>query len=219
MFKDRQDAARQLARRFDGASLTDPVVLGIPRGGLVTAAVLAKELGAEVDVVLARKLRAPWQPELALGALGEDGQVYLSDFAQAEAGALEDYLKEERAHQSAEIERRKALFRAVRPAAEVGGRSVIVTDDGIATGATMLAALHVLRARKPKELIVAVPVAPPETLDRIARQCDRLECLLAPDDMGAVGAFYRNFDQVEDDEVVRLLRESLARSGQARPVP
>lgn len=208
MFKDRDHAARQLAAALSGQPLKQPVVLGIPRGGAVTAAVLARCLGAEFDIVLARKLRAPYQPELAIGALGEDGQVYLTDFASTVPGITERYIDTERAHQAGEIRRRQALFRAVRPAVDVAGRSVIVTDDGLATGATMLAALHVLEAHKPHELIVAVPVAPPEAVAAIAEHCDRVECLIEDADMGAIGAYYLDFTQVEDEEVVRLLREA-----------
>lgn len=210
MFRNREDAALQLAKHLKALKLKDPVVLGIPRGGVVTAAVLARELGAELDVVLSRKLRAPYQPELAIGAIGEDGEVYLNAFAREVSGVTEAYIREERDHQIAEIARRSKLFRAVKPPAEVTGRSVIVTDDGIATGSTMLAALHVLSARKPHEIIVAVPVAPPETLERFRPQCSRVECLLTPGDFGAISQFYADFQQVEDEEAVRLLRESRA---------
>ena len=211
MFRNREDAALQLARRLKLLTLEDPVVLGIPRGGVVIAAVLARELGAELDVVLSRKLRAPYQPELAIGAISEDGEVYLNAFAHQAAGVTEQYLREEREHQIAEIRRRGKLFRAVKPPAGVTGRSVIVTDDGIATGATMVATLHVLNAQKPHELIVAVPVAPPDTLEKLRPQCSRLECLLAPADFDAISQFYGDFQQVKDEEAVRLLRESRAR--------
>lgn len=213
MFEDRKDAANQLAERLAALPLKNPVVLCIPRGGIVIGAILARRLGAELDVVLARKLRAPSQPELALGAIGENGDVYLTSFASSIPGATDDYLAGERDHQRAEIKRRQQIFRSVRPAVEVTGRSVIVTDDGIATGSTMLAALHVVQARRPFELIVAVPVAPPEAVDQLKRQCDRVECLLAPRHLGAIGAFYRDFDQVDDDEVVRLLREAASPRG------
>jgi len=208
MFKDREDAALQLAARLKSRKLVDPLVLAIPRGGVVTGAVLARELGAELDVVLSRKLRAPYQPELAIGAIGEDGEVYLNDFAREVPGVSDDYIRREREHQVAEIKRRRELFRKAKPAAEVDGRSVIVTDDGIATGSTMIAALHVLKAKKPREVIVAVPVAPPDTLDRFRREGSNVECLFAPEYFGAIGNFYQNFDQVEDNEALRLLRES-----------
>jgi len=207
MFRNRDDAALKLAQLLKTRRLKDPLVLGIPRGGVVTGAVLARELGAELDVVLSRKLRAPYQPELAIGAIGEDGEQYLSDFAQDVPGVTDEYISRERNHQLAEIERRKTLFREARPAAEVAQRSVIVTDDGIATGSTMVAALHVLKARKPHAIIVAVPVAPPDTLRRLRSACDEVVCLLAPEYFNAIGAFYHEFDQVEDEEVVRLLRE------------
>ncbi len=210
MFRNREDAALQLARRLRARQLKNPLVLGIPRGGVVTAAILARELGAELDVVLSRKLRAPHQPELAIGAIGEDGEVYLNSFAHAVSGATDAYIREERNRQIAEIARRSTLFRAVKPHAEVTGRSVIVTDDGIATGSTMLAALHVLSAQTPCEIIVAVPVAPPDTLARFRPQCSHVECLLTPTDFEAISQFYEDFQQVEDEEVVRLLRESRA---------
>lgn len=208
MFINREDAALRLARRLKPLALKDPVVLGIPRGGVVTAAVLARELGAELDVALSRKLRAPYQPELAIGAIGEDGEVCLNAFAREAPGVTEKYIREERDHQVAEIARRSKLFRAVKPPVDVTGRSVIVTDDGIATGATMVAALHVLNAQKPHEIIVAVPVAPPDTLEKLRPQCSLLECLLTPSDFEAISQFYDDFQQVEDEEAVRLLRES-----------
>jgi putative phosphoribosyl transferase len=210
-FRNREEAGAQLAQRLKSRQFTDPVILGIPRGGIVTAEVLARELGGELNAVLSRKLRAPYQPELAIGAIGEDGEVYLSEFAHDVPGVTEQYLREERERQVAEIRRRSGLIRAAKPAASVNGRSVILTDDGIATGSTMLAALHVLRAQRPLEVIVAVPVAPGDTLEKIRPLCNRIECLLTPADFGAIGQFYENFDQVEDDEVVRLLRESQLR--------
>ncbi len=207
MFRNREDGALQLARRLQRYKLRDPLVLGIPRGGVVTAAVLARELGAELDVVLSRKLRAPYQPELAIGAVGEDGEVHLNSFARDIPGVTDSYIDKERDHQIAEIARRKKLFRGAKRSAPVSGRSVIITDDGVATGSTMLAALHVLNGQKPHEIIVAVPVAPPDTLARIRPLCTRLEFLLAPQEFAAVSQFYEEFRQVEDEEVVRLLRE------------
>ncbi len=206
MFRNREDAGLQLADKLKDRELCQPLILAIPRGGVVTGSVLAQELGAELDVVLSRKLRAPWQPELALGAISEDGRVYLEPRFQEVIDFTPEYLDMERRHQLAEIARRKKLFRAVKPQAPVKGRSVIVTDDGIATGSTMIAALKVVKAQQPHEVIVAVPVAPPDRLAEVRRWCDDLVCLLSPDDFWAIGQFYANFTQVEDEEVVELLR-------------
>lgn len=207
MFKDREDGARQLAQKLKQLKFHDPLVLAIPRGGVVTGAVLARELDGELDVVLSRKLRAPFQPELAIGAIGEDGQIYLSREGRACAGVGEEYIEQERLHQLQEIARRSKLFREVKPPASMAGRSVIITDDGIATGSTMIAAIHVAKAQHPHEVVVAVPVAPPERLNAIRRLCDRLICLHAPEEFFAVGQFYDSFETVEDDEVVRILKE------------
>ena len=216
MFRDREDGARQLARRFQGRELHDPLVLGIPRGGVVTAAVLARELDAELDVVLSRKLRAPEQPELAIGAICEDGHVWINPAAQGIIASHPGYLAEERRRQMAEIDRRRRLFRAVRPKASVADRSVIVTDDGIATGSTMMAALQTVKPQKPRELIVAVPVASPDRIQGILRWCDDVVCLLAPEEFWSIGQFYEDFSQVEDEQVISLLHE-FAPTGRVEP--
>jgi predicted phosphoribosyltransferase len=207
-FRDRADGGRQLGERLKGRKLRDPLVLAIPRGGVASGLALARELGAELDVVLSRKLRAPFQPEYAIGAISEDGQLTLNPGAAEASGASEEYLEEEKRHQLGEIARRKKLFRTVRPEAPIAGRSVIVTDDGIATGSTMIAALQAVRAQQPFELIMAVPVAPLERLEQMRRLCDESVCLLAPEDFYAVGQFYEEFNTVEDEEVVRMLREA-----------
>lgn len=207
MFRDREDAGRQLARTLKGRPLHNPLVLAIPRGGIVAGAVIARELGAELDVVLSRKLRAPGQPELALGAIAENGQVYLNPHIGEYFGDLDDYLIEEKRYQLAEIARRRKLFSAARPPASVAGKSVIVTDDGIATGATMIAALQTLQGEKTREVIVAVPVASPDSLEQIRPLCDDIVCLLEPETFWAIGQFYQDFTQVEDEQVVSLLRE------------
>lgn len=210
MFRDREDAAGQLAQRLQGRAFRDPLVLAIPRGGVVTGAVLAQELGADLDVVLARKLRAPDQPECALGAVSETGGVFLVPELGEVPRWLRDYLASEQAHQLAEIARRRKLFRGVRPAAPLRGRTVIVTDDGIATGATMIAALQVARAQRPHELIVAAPVAPANRVEEVGRWCDQMICLLVPEDFWAVGQFYADFRTVEDAEVIKLLRTAVS---------
>jgi putative phosphoribosyl transferase len=207
MFRNREDAGRQLAEKLRDIKLQDPLVLAIPRGGLEVGAVLARELGAELDVVLARKLRAPTQPELAIGGVGEDGQVYLNHQAGRITGVTDAYLDRERQYQLEEIARRREWIRAVRPAAPMADRSVIVTDDGIATGSTMIAALQVIQGQQPHEVIVAVPVAPPERLDEMRHRCDRVVCLLSPAWFFAIGQFYETFEQVEDARVIELLRK------------
>lgn len=205
MFRDREDAALQLAVRLKNHLWHDPLVLGIPRGGVVLGAVLARELNAGLDVVLARKLRAPNQPELALGAVSETGAVYLNDRDLEMTEDLQSYLAREIQLQKAEIERRKQLFRCGLSAAPITGRSVIVTDDGIATGSTMIAALKAVRGQQPRELVVAVPVASPRRLDEVAVWCDEVVCLISTDQFRAVGEFYKDFTQVEDEEVIELL--------------
>jgi predicted phosphoribosyltransferase len=206
MFRHREEAAQQLARKLMTRKLHDPLVLAIPRGGVVTGAALARELGAELDVVLSRKLRAPGQPELAVGAVCEDGKMYPNHFSDEDLGLPPGYLADERDFQLGLIARRRKLFRAARPKAKITGRSVIVTDDGIATGSTMIAALETVRAQKPKEVIVAVPVAPPERLHEIRRHFDQVICLLTPKQFWAIGQFYEDFSQVDDDAVIALLR-------------
>ena len=207
MFRDREDAARQLAERLKGRTLRRPLVLAIPRGGVPVGAVLAHELNAELDVVLARKLRAPLQPEFAIGAISESGEVYLNPDVADMMGAYGDHLDQEKRHQLAELARRKEMFRKVRPRADVAGRSVILTDDGIATGSTMIAALQLLRTQSPHDIIVAVPVAPLDRLDKIESLCDDLICVLRPVRFYAIGQFYEDFSPVEDERVVEILKE------------
>lgn len=206
-FADRAEAGWMLVERLRGETLEKPLVLAIPRGGVEIGAVLARGLGAELDVVLARKLRAPHQPELALGAVSESGEVYLNHFASAMTDAGDAYVEAERKRQLAEIERRRGLVRAVRPQAAIAGRTVIVTDDGIATGATMIAALHTVRAAGAREIIVAVPVGAPDRIDAIRPLCDRVVCLQEPGAFWAIGQFYRDFEQVDDERVLELLRD------------
>jgi putative phosphoribosyl transferase len=170
---------------------------------------LRNHLGAELDVVLSRKLRAPEQPELAIGAISEDGRVHINHHAQAYLDLLEDHLAQERGYQLREIARRKKLFRAVRAKASIAGRSVIVTDDGIATGSTMIAALQTIKTQDPREVIVAVPVGSPERLAEVRRWCDDVVCLLAPEAFYAIGQFYEDFTQVEDEQVLDLLRQAM----------
>jgi putative phosphoribosyl transferase len=212
MFRDREDAAHQLVAQLRGYQFLNPLVLAIPRGGVPVGAVLADELPAELDVVLSRKLRAPFQPELAIGAICEGGEVYLNPHAEDVWRVNEHYLESEKQYQLVEIARRAKLIRRVRPRAKVAGRSVIVTDDGIATGSTIIAALQLLRSQSPYELIVAVPVASPERLPEVSRWCDRTICVHLPEFFYAIGQFYEDFRQIDDQEVITILRSRYTHS-------
>ena len=202
LFADRNDAAGKLADALASYKGSNPLILGIPRGAVPMAALIAKRLDGEVDVVLVRKLGAPANPEYAIGSVDESGWTYISP----EAGIDEDYIARERAVQLQTISERRERYTAHRTQIDPCSRVVIVVDDGLATGSTMIAALHALRARTPQKLICAVPVAPPETLARVRESCDEVVCLEAPADFRGVGQFYRDFSQVTDEEVVALLR-------------
>ena len=204
MFSDRDDAARQLAKRLAQYRGRKPLVLAIPRGAVPMAKIIADELDGEVDVVLVRKLRAPGNPEFAIGAVDETGWVYLADHAQHVAGSMQ-YIEDEKQAQLAVMRERRASYTPVRPPLDPAGRIVIVVDDGLATGSTMIAALHALRAKQPQKLVCAVPVAPPDTLARVSTYADEMLCLDAPEAFYAVGQFYQSFPQVSDEEVMELL--------------
>jgi len=207
LFKNREHAARLLAQRLISYRGKNPLVLGIPRGAAPMAKIIAEALGGELDVVLVRKLGAPDQPELAIGAVDETGRVYLSDYV-SEMGVSEDYIKDETEKQLATLRRRRAMYTPLRPPLDPSGRIVIVVDNGIATGATMIAALRATRAKKPRKLIGAVAVAPPATVARLSKEADSIVCLKAPADFYAVGQFFEDFSQVTDDDVVRILQGS-----------
>lgn len=204
-FADRREAGRLLAVELERHRAARPVVLGIPRGGVVVAAEIADHLGAELDIVLSRKIGAPGNPELAIGAIAEDGRLFLDEHISARLGVSREYVAREQARQLEEIARRVALFRAVRPRVPLRGRTVIVADDGLATGATMQAALWAAHRDRPGSTVAAVPVGAVDTVERIAASADELVCLRAPEDFGAVGRFYRRFEQVEDEEVLAIL--------------
>ncbi len=204
LFADRLDAGRRLAAALSAYRGRGPLVLAIPRGAVAMGAEIARQLEGELDVVLVKKLHAPGSPEFAVGAVDETGWTYL-DADAARSGADEAYLARERAEELALLARRRARYTPARAPADPAGRVAIVVDDGIATGASMIAALHAVRARRPAHLVCAVPVAPPESLEQIRPYADEVVCLETPADFMAVGQFYRRFEQVEDDEVVALL--------------
>jgi predicted phosphoribosyltransferase len=176
---------------------------------------LAERLGGELDVVLVRKLGAPGSPEFAIGSIDESGWVYLASHARA-AGATDDYIEEEKHRQLEVLKDRRARYTPGRAAIDPAGRVTIVVDDGLATGSTMIAALHAVRARKPEVLVCAVPVASPDSLELVRPLADEVVCLYAPDDFYAVGQFYRQFGQVDDEEAIRILGAGVRRKRAAK---
>jgi putative phosphoribosyl transferase len=215
-FEDRVDAGRQLARALERYRGPDTLVLGVPRGGVVVAAEVARALGADLDVVIARKIGAPQHPELAIGAVvSGEGERLVDEEAVRYLHVSREYLDAETARQREEIRRRIQEYRGNRPLPNLEGRTVILVDDGIATGYTIRAALVALRRLHPATLVVAAPVAPREVCARLQTLADEVVCLYTPEPFMAVGAWYRDFSQVETGEVAALLREFEAERGTA----
>lgn len=204
-FRNRLEAAQRLAERLRQYAGQKPLILAIPRGAVPMGKSIADALGGELDVVLVRKLGAPGNPEFAIGSMDESGWAYIADYA-ASAGATPAYIEREKAAQLETMRQRRAQYTPIRPPIDPAGRLVIVVDDGLATGSTMISALHALKSRHPQKLICAVPVAPPETIEKVRGYCDEVVCLETPYDFRAVGQFYADFPQVSDDEVMALLR-------------
>jgi len=207
MFRDRKDAGERLAAQLLHLKDKSPVVLALPRGGVAIGAEIARLLGAPLDIVLVRKIGVPWQPELALGAVADGGtpEIFI-DERMAESLAIPgDYVREEPTRQLAELERRRQTYCAGRPPVDLGGRTAIVVDDGIATGATMRVALRAVRRRGPSRLVLAAPVAAAETLAALAGEADETVCVTAPEGLGAIGYYYDDFHQLSDTEVTALL--------------
>ncbi len=206
-FDDRRDAGRELARQLGAyAGRADVIVLGLPRGGVPVAAEVARALRAPLDVLVVRKLGVPGHEELAMGALASGGARVLNASIVRDLGLDDDAIERVEREERAELARRERLFRGERPTPDLRGKTVVLVDDGIATGATMRSAVAALRNGPPARVVVATPVAAPEAAEALRREADEVVCLGTPDDFLAVGRWYRDFPQTSDAEV----RESLA---------
>jgi putative phosphoribosyl transferase len=209
MFNDRSDAGIQLASRLkEYKDQKGVLVLALPRGGVATGYEIARSLNIQLDVVIVRKIGFPGQPELGIGAISETGTVVLNEFIISTYGVPKDYIKREISRQKEEIARRVKLYRKGKSLPNLEGKTIILVDDGVATGATIKAAITTLRAEKLNKLIVALPVAPPEVADELQQVVDEFICIETPLDFMAVGAHYADFTQVSDEEVVELLQRS-----------
>lgn len=223
VFQNRQEAGWLLAKELSPyQNRPDVLVLGIPRGGVVVAYEVARALGAPLEVYITRKIGAPHNPELAIGAVASDGTVVLDQGLIQTLGVSQSYIAAEAEKERVEIYRRLTRYRGERPAPQIEGKIAIVVDDGIATGATVSATLRALRHANPKELILAIPVAPRDTLERLRGEADKVVCLHTPEVFWAVGSFYIEFAQTSDEEVVSLLQASkpgtsLSSAGSASP--
>lgn len=207
LFRDRIDAGRLLAESLRGYARKDVLVLGIPRGGVPVAAEVARRLDAELDIVVARKLGTPQEPELAMGAVTANGGRFLNDEILRRLAVSEEDLEAVTIRERAEARAREKRFRAGRPPARIEGRVVIVVDDGLATGATMRASVRSIRKRRPSRLIVAVPVGSREACAALREEVDEIVCPYVPEYFGAVGFFYENFEPTEDADVKEILQK------------
>jgi putative phosphoribosyl transferase len=218
IFEDRVDAGRRLALRLESfARRTDVVVLGVPRGGVVVAFEVAAALGASLDVFLSRKLGVPGQTELAFGAVSASGGRYLDEYILRTTAISAEQVEWITAEVRKELDRRASVYRGDRPPLDVSGKTVILVDDGVATGASVYAAIQALRQMHPAKLVLAVPVAPASAWEWLRTVVDEILCVTLPESFAAVGEFYRNFTQVEDAEVVALLKraEAIQNSGRS----
>lgn len=211
IFKDRQSAGMKLAEKLS-AYQSDPnaIIIGLPRGGVIVAAEIAQKLNLSLDIVVPRKIGSPIIPELAIGAISENGAVILDQGVINSIGGVEKKFIEEQVEiEKKEIERRLKLYRDSRVSLNLKGKTVIIVDDGIATGATMRAAVKSVREKGAVKVIMVIPVAPKDILEELQKDVDKVVCLMTPDVFYAVGAFYKNFPQIQDDQVVRVLEASV----------
>lgn len=213
IFRDRQDGGKQLAQELlKYHHQPNVVVLGLPRGGVVTAFEVAKALSLPLDIVCPRKIGAPFNPELAIGAITETGEGVFHDNLISRLGISEKYIQQEVEKEKQQAQRRLTLFRKNRPKINLEGKTVILVDDGLATGATMEAAIKSVTAEGAAKIVVAVPVSPPDTYDKIQREVDEIVALSTPTFFEAVGQFYDDFSPTEDEEVVELLSKPTIKS-------
>ncbi|MFH5230739.1 phosphoribosyltransferase [Antrihabitans spumae] len=206
-FTDRAEAGRALAKSLDYLRETRPLVLGLPRGGVPVAAQVAAELGTDLDIILVRKLGVPWQPELAMGAISEDGGRVLNPDVVHHARISRITLEDIEVQERIKLERRSRVLRADGRRIAINGRTVVIVDDGVATGATAIAACALARAEGARWIVVAVPIGPPDVVRRLGAVADEVVCLVSPADMGGVGAANDDFHQLADREVTDLLDE------------
>ncbi|WP_101476817.1 phosphoribosyltransferase [Candidatus Nitrosotalea bavarica] len=203
IFKDRVDAAQKLAKKLEWIKKENPIILAIPRGGVVTGDVIAKILGLSLDIIVSRKVGAPHNPELAIGAVAHDGSFFPNSELINALGIPKNYLDEKIAEQMEDIEHRLVKFRG-RTDYDIKNRTVVLVDDGIATGATVFVALEWIKKQNPKRVIVAIPIGPRDTIERLSKMAE-VVVLDAPEAFGAVGEFYQSFDQVEDYQVAEIM--------------
>ncbi len=208
LFYDRTDAGRRLAKLLKRRIQGPCIVLAIPRGGVVVGYEVAKELGCPLDVVISRKVGAPAQPELAVGAVAEDGAVFVDEEIAGLVGVSRDYVERRAREEQREVRRRAEEYRGGREMPDLSGKTVILVDDGLATGLTMMAAVHMARNKGAEKVVVAVPVSPPETVAKLRRHADEVICLETPTNFYAIGQFYERFDQLTDEECVSYLKKS-----------
>ncbi len=205
MFRDRYDAGEQLAKalsKYRGKK--NVLLLAIPRGALQIGEVLHRELKAPLDIIVTKKIPHPMSEEYAIGAVGPGGEWFVN--AESAGDVAPEFIEEQRKRLSEAVEERYRRYRGDRPMPVLKGKTVIIIDDGLATGSTMLAAIHVIREQKPAKIVVAVPVGPPDTVRKVAAEADETVCLLTPEAFFAIGAFYENFTQVKDEEATAILK-------------
>jgi len=212
LFRDRVEAGKLLAGELEELKSKDVVVLAIPRGGVIVANEVARALKSHLDLIIPRKVGAPGNPELAIGAVTQDGAAIIDKDTVRMLGVSEKYLEDEVKSQVEEVTRRMKKYRGERPYPKLKDKFVVIVDDGVATGYTMKAAIRSVRRERPASVWVAVPVGPPESIEELSKEADRVVCLRMPEPFFAIGQFYESFDQIEDEELLQILGGSLVQS-------